>query len=271
MNLNSLWKKLVKKPSKLISTFSLLTVFVPTPALFALETDEQTSTYHLIIDDIVCRGNEDTDCDFITKKYFQKVGDIVDPGEIADARLRLGTLQQFRDIRIILEKGRERGHVKVVFIVDEANQIQYNITTNFLSRDTQDLDTDRFGLSTGITNFNFLGKGKHLSLGINVSKSQLEQVLPDNFNILTGEFNSSYESDTSDQSISLSYYDPHLLDSKKYYLQTFISYLSSEQTSKSQFNYSDSFSETRIKSDQDRLDYGITLGRSICQQFICRA
>ncbi|MFT4925874.1 MAG: hypothetical protein ACI8WB_001969, partial [Phenylobacterium sp.] len=80
-----------------------------------------------IIDDIVCEGNNTTDCDFITKKYYQHVGDVLDPNEIADARLRLGTLFQFKNVSTRLKKGAERGHVVVVFAVSEASNIQYDL------------------------------------------------------------------------------------------------------------------------------------------------
>lgn len=105
----------------------------------------------LIIEDIECRGNENTRCDFIRKKYYQHIGDTLDPDEISDARLRLGALIQFRDIKVHLEKGSERGYVIVVFVVREASHIQYNMDFNGFYQSTRSV------LTTGVVDFSEAG------------------------------------------------------------------------------------------------------------------
>ncbi|NQZ12483.1 MAG: hypothetical protein HRT35_35465, partial [Algicola sp.] len=92
---------------------------------------DETVTYEdnpkWVIDGITCEGNKNTECDFITKKYYQQIGDVLDAEEIADAKLRLGTMIQFKTVNTRLAKGKERGHVVVVFEVSEANHIQYEL------------------------------------------------------------------------------------------------------------------------------------------------
>ncbi|WOH38271.1 hypothetical protein RI844_03270 [Thalassotalea fonticola] len=94
----------------------------------------------LIIDDIICSGNKDTDCEFILKKYYQTIGDVLDPNEVADAQLRLGTLFQLTDTNVYLEKGEQRDHVIVVFAVQEANNIQYEVSSGFQFSDFNEND-----------------------------------------------------------------------------------------------------------------------------------
>ncbi|PAJ74599.1 hypothetical protein CJF42_09775 [Pseudoalteromonas sp. NBT06-2] len=74
----------------LVGIFLLLTIPFNSTQVQASEAEPPK----LIIDDIKCTGNSTTDCDFITKKYYQKVGDVLNPDEIEDAKLRLGTLIQ---------------------------------------------------------------------------------------------------------------------------------------------------------------------------------
>lgn len=160
-------------------------------------TAQVTSTQPiLIIDDIICQGNENTECDFITKKYYQQIGQVLDADEIADARLRLGTLIQFKAVNIHLEKGSQRNHVVVVFDVNEASNIQYELganygyseSNNFYNRCVYNLENEDeihfgtcednakyngAGLSAKVTNFNFLGTGKELSLSIDNGISQV--------------------------------------------------------------------------------------------------
>ena len=86
----------------LMVLFSIL--FLATSWRSFAESSTSSTQAVLIIDDIICQGNENTDCDFITKKYYQKIGQVLDADEIADAQLRLGTLIQFKYISIHLEK-----------------------------------------------------------------------------------------------------------------------------------------------------------------------
>lgn len=202
----------------------------------------------LIIDDIKCTGNNTTDCDFITKKYYQNVGDVLNPDEIEDAKLRLGTLIQFKSTRIHLEKGSQRGYVVVVFDITEASNIQYDVGYSYQETDQNKImgfcprvntdiecasskienDISENTLSGKVTNFNFMGKGKELSVSINKNYSNSKQNITTDADILLyfPEFNflkgAHYQYDDDNNYYKLDYYDPHLLDSAKYYFRTSI-------------------------------------------------
>ena len=205
----------------------------------------------LIIDDIICQGNENTDCDFITKKYYQKIGQVLDADEIADAQLRLGTLIQFKYINIHLEKSSVRNHVVVVFDVNEASNIQYELGANYgynrrntsnrscLYSLTDDINSYNFGLCdknwhsnhlglfSKVTDFNFWGTGKELSISLygNFNKSEENRTLtsPLDFSLTDNQ-----RTKIQHYGLGLSYYDPYLFDSAYYYLDvsTSISYSS---------------------------------------------
>lgn len=155
----------------------------------------------LIVDGLICRGNDTTECSFITKKYYQSIGDTVDPDEIADARLRLGTLQQFKNVSIVLEKASQRGMVNVVFIVNEANNIQYSLGGGYNHLGTSFFKNNSYVLNAGVTDFNFLGTGKQLSFGVASGYSKM-----------------SSDQTSKGNNLTLAYYDPHLLGSVNYYL-----------------------------------------------------
>ena len=216
--------KLVSFIISVLLIIAVLCFLMASPILFAQqESQTQDQEFNLVIEDIRCRGNESTDCSFITKKFYQNIGEIVNPNEIADARLRLGTLQQFKNIRIVLEKGSRRGHVNVVFIVDEADQIQYLVTSGYSNINRNRYDGDSFTVSTGITNFNFLGSGKELRFQLTHNLENNERT-----NLLSNPplqdrliFS---DSELKDYSARLSYYDPHLLDSASYYFSADLSY-----------------------------------------------
>ncbi|OUS24697.1 hypothetical protein A9Q98_13310 [Thalassotalea sp. 42_200_T64] len=110
------------------------------PSADSVSQARNSKTKDLIIDDIICSGNKDTDCEFIVKKYYQAIGDVLDTNEIADARLRLGTLFQLTDTDVYLEKGKQRDHVIVVFAVQEASNIQYEVSSGFQFSDFNEND-----------------------------------------------------------------------------------------------------------------------------------
>jgi len=171
----------------LVGIFLLLGVLFNSTQVQANEV----GTPELIIDDIKCTGNSTTDCDFITRKYYQKVGDVLNPDEIEDAKLRLGTLIQFKSTRIHLEKGSQRDYVVVVFDITEASNIQYDVGYRYEKKKEREkhgscayssidragicLSGNRINDSAGhiwagkITDFNFLGQGKELSFSIEKS------------------------------------------------------------------------------------------------------
>jgi outer membrane protein assembly factor BamA len=191
----------------LIASFTSSFLFAQAP--IAIENDG----YKLVIDNIVCRGNENTQCEFITKKYYQNIGENVDPEEIADARLRLGTLQQFKNVDIVLEKADIRGHVSVIFVVDEAQHVQYNLRTSYARRDINDFYSDVFNQTVGVTDFNFLGSAKQLSFNAVANYNKYP----------SSRF---YNLDQKNYRAGLLYYDPHLSDSVDYFLSADLNYYS---------------------------------------------
>lgn len=75
----------------------------------------------LVIDELICRGNAATSCDFILGHIYLSPGDSVDENELGNARLRLSSLPSFESINIYLERGTARGHVRIVVEVVEAD------------------------------------------------------------------------------------------------------------------------------------------------------
>jgi len=209
----------------IIAAFLLLIIISPTLLASEDNNNDVSSPYNLIIDDIICRDNKNTKCAFITKKYYQNIGDLVNPEEIADAKLRLGTLFQFRNVRIVLEKAEQRNHVVVVFIVKESEQVQYNVGLSYLGRKNDQIQSDKYSATVGVTDFNFLGTGKELGFsflrGDSIVDLGITAVTIDE----NGQFvlSPARISQTSNQ-FGLSYYDPHLFDSKRYYLRSTIGY-----------------------------------------------
>lgn len=198
----------------------------------------------LIIEDIVCKGNLNTDCDFITKKLYQKKGDILDPDKIADARYRLNALIQFNHVSASLKKGHARGYAIIVFEVTEASNIVYSSGIGFQKSHTNNkLKTcdgsfiacypkqstgDAFYNLAGvsITDLNFLGLGKEISLSVDGDES----VYKYDFGILNLEnlgvegAEEIWDIDSSDKiekdyyDVGITYYDPHFFNSSHYFL-----------------------------------------------------
>ena len=233
----------------LMVLFSIL--FLATSWRSFAESSTSSTQAVLIIDDIICQGNENTDCDFITKKYYQKIGQVLDADEIADAQLRLGTLIQFKYISIHLEKSTVRNHVVVVFDVNEASNIQYELGTNYaysrintsnrscLYSLTDNNNSYNFGLcdsynhsnhlrlTSKVTNFNFWGTGKELSISLygDFNKGEENRTLTSPLDL---SLTDNQRTNRQNYGLGLSYYDPYLFDSAYYYLDvsTSISYSS---------------------------------------------
>ncbi len=206
----------------------------------------------LIIEGVICRGNENTRCEFITNKYYQNTGDVLDPEKIADARLRLGALIQFRDVKVYLEKGSEKGYVVVVFDVLEASHIQYELGfygrySVFKSQSTSfvfDPSNQTFGpvtseeeqitrsqdISGSITDFNIFGTGKTLGLRVDAAYTELQfsSRLFSNGNLQTN---------IRDYTASVNYDDPHLFSSPYVYMGAQASRHSSKREAESSTIY----------------------------------
>ena len=203
----------------------------------------------LVIESMRCEGNEATECSFITKKYYQKIGDVLDPEEVADARLRISALEQFRDVSIFLDKGSDRGYVVVVFSVKEVSNIRFGLATRYSSSEATNEDCvdvagsdvclllnrviDSYALEGSVTNFNFLGTGSSLSLGVSkgydvgefdLSYSSADPVFATS---LPADYFQEAKSNTS--SVLLIYDDPYLSGSPRYYLGLAIGYTESRQ------------------------------------------
>jgi hypothetical protein len=185
----------------------------------------------LTIEGIICEGNLTSDCDFITKKFYQKIGDALDPSEVSDAKLRLGTMEQFRHVDVQLAKGSLRGQVIVVFEVKEANQIQYGFSGS-KSKRAKTLncdrnlgcslisgrqDSDSNSLSINRTNFNFLGSGKSLSAAVSTGFSNGYSELIDE------SYNQKDDYRSRGLGLSLGYHDEHFLGSPDYEISGYLS------------------------------------------------
>lgn len=149
----------------------------------------------LIIDELTCRGNLATSCDFILGHIYLSAGDIVDEEELGNARLRLSTLPSFDSINIYLERGIARGHVRVVVEVVEADPY----LRQWLAGTSWRVDSVSQMLAGRITHQNLFGTGKLLDL-IMVAYVPVE-----------GRKRGEYAG-------RLQYVDPHLLNNKRMYL-----------------------------------------------------
>jgi outer membrane protein assembly factor BamA len=228
------------------------------------ETVSKAVSPILIIDDITCIGNETTQCSFINKKYYQKIGDVLDPDEVIDAKLRLGTLIQFKYVNVFLKKGHQRGHVVVVFDIKEASNLQYDIgyqyqyikyNENFdycygeaipknekeriklCDRNEYNVAEIQNNLFAKVTNFNFLGSGKELSFALSTYKydknsDHIQQPLIAPSYEYT--WSTRYVKDI--RTVAVQYYDPHLLNSPYYYFNAKIDAFQGKVSS----SYSDS-------------------------------
>lgn len=278
-------KSLIDKLARLTGYLMVLLLVSVSSRLFAGNNFPKSNSAHtpyqysLIIDEITCQGNQQIDCDFITNKYYQRVGEKLDPDEIEEAKLRLGSLNHFTDVSVHLRKGSQRGHVIVVFEVVEADSLQFEFTTfieNY-SRDRNrcnDLPTEQGTIEiasdgtdveqreffTRLTDYNAFGSGKQLSLSLvqqqrTVSNNNI--INPDNsfpgffsiFDFCSSNFAlGKYESDQLTTIVE--YYDPHFLNSKKLFFigQYEHNYIDSE------FNYFDFSNTTPVEEHESFQD-----------------
>ena len=194
----------------------------------------------LVIEGIRCEGNIKTDCSFITQKFYQTKGEVLSPEELADAKLRLGTLKQFKSISTRLEKGSQKGKVIVVFDVVEASQLQYGFSAGYKRFESNEpiciprnsyfaFDEEcasnkskgnSYYVESSITDFNFLGTGKELSLNFQANRLDAENQAGQ------PRSNSTFNDSTLDEHVSvrLDYFDPHLFDSRRYFMSASIGY-----------------------------------------------
>ncbi len=230
------------------------------------------SASKLTIEAIECSGNKNTKCGFITKKYYQGVGDILDPDKIADARLRLGSLLQFKSIAVQLEKGSEKGRVIVVFAVQEMSHLQYGLGVSVLVYDKDrhyiDLEESESGqirkVSLSITDLNLFGTGKALSFNLAGLSTKYRTVRN---NSRGNYYNYSRYSDEVDYDHgyrgSLEYIDPHLFGSQDYFFNAYFSHRSYYLGRSNLILSHDEANEIRKGSDSNLNQSRFGLGRRI--------
>ena len=110
-----------------------------------------------ILESIEIRGNHKTHGELILSYVHLKPGETLDPEKVEISRIRLLALGYFKDVHMSLEKGSERGRVKLVVEVDERNTIIIDDLFGGFS------DTNPFWGGIGVSDINFLGRGLVLS------------------------------------------------------------------------------------------------------------
>jgi outer membrane protein assembly factor BamA len=171
-------------------------------ALGAFAQAQTPSDPPLIVESFECRGNVTTSCRFILGQLYLSEGDRLDEEEIQNAKLRLLWLRNFSSVSIYLEKGSQRGRARLVIEVVEASAVNKELTFGFFSQNGAigHLAQGRW------TEQNLFGNGKVLDFRASL-------ITP-----LGGD-------EVSERSAQLSYIDPHLFDSKRYYFSTDLSFL----------------------------------------------
>ncbi len=110
-----------------------------------------------VIESVRVVGNPKTSPELILSHLQFRVGDALDEEVVQLSRIRLLALGYFRDVQMRLERGSERGRVKVLIEVEERNSII--IDDLFLGYSK----TNEFWGGLGVSDINFLGLGLSLS------------------------------------------------------------------------------------------------------------
>jgi outer membrane protein assembly factor BamA len=154
-----------------------------------------TQSAPLTVEDLRCKGNESTSCRFILGYLYLSAGDLINEEEIQNAQLRLSWLRIFESVDIYLEKGSSKGNAIVVVEVKEASPI-----TKVVSLGTEaHLSSVSQVLSANVFDYNLLGTGEILGL-------QAQERIP-----IAGPTQ-------RENALRLSYLDPQLFDSKRFFL-----------------------------------------------------
>lgn len=183
----------------------------------------------LEVEDLQCRGNTSTSCDFILGYVYLEPGDPLDEAEVRNAQLRLATLRMFKSVNLYLEKGSARGKAVVIIEVAEANAL----VSEWLVGASYRLGAFRSVTAGRLTNQNLFGAGKFADLSV-------VTVQP-----LNGPSEEVYTA-------TLRYADPHLFDSRRYFGIVTASYVDAELGTRD-----DNFGENTM------LRFGATLGRRL--------
>jgi len=211
------------QPSWLLILSLLLPLTVPAQQFEPSPLPAAASRDVLVIDELMCRGNVATSCDFILGHIYLSAGDNVDENELGNARLRLSSLPSFESINIYLERGDERGHVRVVVEVVEADpKVREWLAGISLRSD----DTRQLLIGGRLTHQNLFGTGKLLDAMLYAS------VPIDSF-------------DRRGYVGRVQYVDPHWLDNKRMY---FVAGLSGYHST-SDFTGGGGFKSTSLGAD----------------------
>jgi hypothetical protein len=183
----------------------------------------------MVVEDLLCRGNAATSCDFILGHVYLGRGDDVDEAELQNAQLRLSTLRTFESVSIYLEKGSERGKAVVVIEVAEADPI----ATEWMLGASHRLGEFRSVAAGRLLHQNLFGAGKLADVSV-------VALTP-----LNGPSSEVYTA-------TLRYADPHLFGSKRYFAIA-------------DARYVDENRENRYGNflENDMLRFGVTLGRRL--------
>ncbi len=164
-----------KKRARVIA---LLVALASMPEFSPSHAEENPQVY--FVEDIECRGNTRTSCDYIRRKLQLAVYSNVSGESVQSARLRLSALPIFESVRLYFEKGSSRGRMLLVVEVVEASPIATELTaeTNYRSIelpkpfDQSDPEFWSHSLSGRIANQNLFGRQKIVDAGILVSRAQ---------------------------------------------------------------------------------------------------
>ncbi|MBT4763295.1 MAG: BamA/TamA family outer membrane protein [Bdellovibrionaceae bacterium] len=186
-----------------------------------LKLETESKSGDLIIESIRCEGNTETQCEFIKQKIFINAGDILSEEEVSNSKIRLATLPNFKSTDIFLKKGSQRGKVILVVKVAEENPYLSELTvgTNFNGGTVSET------LGGRVSHQNLFGKGKILDL-------EIRALVPvSNENVDSHHFDGQ-----------ITYTDPHLFNTKKYFYKTGLSY----HKVSSKFNDGDSYESKKL-------------------------
>ena len=134
----------------------------------------QTNTFELqddlnplyIVESIKITGNSTTRGDLILSLLQIKPGDVMDEEKVETSRMHLLARGYFKDVRVHLERGTERGRVKLVVEVEERNTILVDDLFYGWS------ETNPFWAGAAISDINFIGRGLVVSGAVVASQYQ---------------------------------------------------------------------------------------------------
>lgn len=155
----------------------------------------------LIVEDVHCRGNAVTSCQFILGYLHLAPGDRLNEDEIQTAKLKLSSLPNFVSVDIHLEKGSEKGRALVIVEVVEADSVENELVTGTSAR----LSSLSQTIEGRIADHDVFGTRDTLN-------ADVEGIVPLNGLTRRGIYS------------RLQLVDPKLLDSSKYFLIAGVTY-----------------------------------------------